>query len=143
MRRPVLLTLTICALLSAAPTSASALCNGMAATVGGATGGNDTLTGTAGNDVIEGLAGNDTINGAGGDDTICGGDGDDTIDGGLGADHLEGGTAAETNGDTVTFASLPTSGSPSTSGIFGNLSTGTATTFLFNPSSQEVDSLAQ
>src|SRR5262245_8101481 len=143
MRRLLLLSTALTALLLIAPAGASALCNGLAATVGGATSGSDTLNGTSGDDVIEGLGGNDSINGAGGNDTICGGDGDDTVDGGLGADHLEGGTTGETNGDTVTFASLPTSGSPSTSGIFGNLSTGTATTFLFNPSSQEVDSLAQ
>jgi Ca2+-binding RTX toxin-like protein len=103
------LLLIIAALLAAflvTPATASALCNGMAATVAGATGGNDTLTGTSGNDVIEGLGGNDTFNGGGGNDTICGGDGDDTIDGGSGNDRMEGGTTGQTNGDTVSFVSV-------------------------------------
>jgi Ca2+-binding RTX toxin-like protein len=104
-RRLLLLTAALLVVLLVAPASASAVCNGMAATVGGATSGNDTLTGTSGADVIEGLGGNDTINGLGANDTICGGDGDDTIDGGSGNDHMEGGTAAQTNGDTVTFVS--------------------------------------
>jgi Ca2+-binding RTX toxin-like protein len=106
---------------AAIPASASALCNGMAATVGGATAGPDTLTGTGGADVIEGLGGNDTINGGGGNDTICGDDGDDTVNGEAGDDHLEGGTTGETAGDTVTFVGI--------NGITANLSTGVATTF--------------
>jgi Ca2+-binding RTX toxin-like protein len=104
--RLLLLTAALLALFVVAPASASALCNGMAATVGGATSANDTLTGTSGVDVIEGLGGNDTINGGGGNDTICGDDGDDTIDGGSGNDHMEGGTTGETAGDTVTFVSV-------------------------------------
>jgi Ca2+-binding RTX toxin-like protein len=117
------------------PANASALCDGSAATVPGATSGPDTLTGTAGDDVIEGLGGNDTINGLGGNDTICGDDGDDTIDGGFGSDHLEGGDLGETSGDTVTWASLPTSGSPQVNNQTVNLATGTATTSIFTPPS--------
>jgi Ca2+-binding RTX toxin-like protein len=118
-RRLLFLVGSVLATLLVAPATASALCNGMAATVGGATSGNDTLTGTSGNDVIEGLGGNDTINGAGGNDTICGGDGDDTIDGGSGNDHMEGGTTGQTAGDTVTFVSV-------TSQLVANLQTQSA-----------------
>jgi Ca2+-binding RTX toxin-like protein len=102
----------------------------MTATVGGATSGNDTLTGTGGDDVIEGLGGNDTIDGGGGNDTICGDDGDDTINGEGGNDHLEGGTAGQTAGDTVTFLGAP-------NGVTANLSTGVATPF----SPAETDSI--
>ena len=135
MRRLFLLTTGVLALLLIAPTGASALCNGLAATVGGATNGPDTLNGTSGDDVIEGLGGNDTLNGGGGNDTICGGDGDDTIDGGFGTDQMDAGTTGETSGDTVSFASLPTSGSPQTLGVTANLKTSTASTFVFIPPS--------
>ena len=121
-RRLALLVGLIGLAFAVVPATASALCNGMAATVAGATGGNDVLTGTAGADVIEGLGGNDTINGGAGNDTICGDDGDDTINGEGGDDHLEGGTAGETAGDTVTFLGT-------TNGISANLSTGVATPF--------------
>lgn len=144
-RRSLLLTGLFLLAFAAVPATASALCNGMAATVGGATSGNDTLTGTAGNDVIEGLGGNDTINGLGGNDTICGDDGDDVIDGGFGSDHLEGGTTGETNGDTVTWASLPTSGGGAqATNQTVNLATGTATTSILTPPStltSDTDSL--
>lgn len=129
-RRLVLLVGLIGLAFAVVPATASALCNGMAATVGGATGGNDLLTGTAGADVIEGGGGNDTINGGAGNDTICGDDGDDTINGEGGDDHLEGGTAGETAGDTVTFLGT-------TSGISADLSTGVATAFT----SLETDSM--
>jgi Ca2+-binding RTX toxin-like protein len=62
-RRLLGVTVALLAVLLAAPASASALCNGLTATVGGATSGNDTLNGTSGDDVIEGLGGNDTMNG--------------------------------------------------------------------------------
>jgi len=135
MRLLLLLTTALLATLLIAPAAASAMCNGLAATVPGATGGNDTLNGTSGDDVIEGLGGDDTINGGGGNDTICGDDGDDVIDGGFGMDHLDGGTSSETSGDTVTFASLPTSGSPQTLGVTANLKTSTASTFVSTPPS--------
>jgi Ca2+-binding RTX toxin-like protein len=122
LRRPLLLTAFLFAALLIVPASASALCNGMAATVAGATSGSDTLTGTSGDDVIEGLGGNDTINGGGGNDTICGDDGDDTINGEVGNDHLEGGTTGETAGDTVTFLGAP-------NGVTANLSTGVGAVF--------------
>jgi Ca2+-binding RTX toxin-like protein len=121
-RRFLLLAGVIALAFAAAPASASALCNGMAATVGGATSGPDTLTGTSGDDVIEGLGGNDTINGGGGNDTICGDDGDDTVNGEVGNDHLEGGTTGETAGDTVTFLGAP-------NGVTANLSTGVGAVF--------------
>ena len=110
---------------AAAPASASALCNGMAATVAGATGGNDVLTGTAGADVIEGLGGNDTINGGGGNDTICGDADDDTINGGTGDDHLEGGETGS-DVDTVTFLGS----SVGSTGVTASLLDGTATVFM-------------
>jgi len=53
---------------------------------GGATDGNDDLTGTAGDDVLDGLGGDDTINGLGGDDILIGGLGADALDGGTGND---------------------------------------------------------
>lgn len=143
-RRRLLLTFTLTVSASAlVPAVASANCNGLPATVAGATSGNDTLTGTSGNDVIEGLGGNDTINGAGGNDTICGDDGDDTIDGGQGTDQMFGGTTGETTGDTVTFASLPSSGSPSVSGFTASLATGTASAHYVSPSSDEPDTFSQ
>jgi Ca2+-binding RTX toxin-like protein len=121
-----------------APASASAVCDGLPPTVAGATAGNDTLTGTAGNDVIEGLGGNDTLSGLGGNDTICGDDGDDTVDGGIGQDTMLGGA----DGDTVSFASLPTSGSPTVVGLFANLATGSATTqYLGAMPPDEIDTL--
>jgi Ca2+-binding RTX toxin-like protein len=129
--------LTLCV----APAAASALCLGNAPTMTGTASG-ETINGTSGDDVIDALGGDDTVNGAGGNDKICGGDGNDIIDGGLGADQLDGGTAAETTGDTVTFASLPTSGSPQAFNLAANLSTGSATTSLANPSSTEVDTLS-
>jgi len=67
---------------------------------GGATSGDDTLTGTDAADTIFGLAGNDTISGGlgndflggdAGDDIIAGNDGDDTLQGGDGNDQLTGG----------------------------------------------------
>ena len=58
---------------------------------GGATPGDDILTGTPGADTIDGLAGNDTINGLGGDDELIGGLGNDTINGNGGADTINGG----------------------------------------------------
>ena len=121
-RRLVLLVGLIALAFAAVPATASALCNGMTATVGGATGGNDVLTGTAGADVIDGQGEMTRINGGAGNDTICGDDGDDTINGEGGDDHLEGGTAGETAGDTVTFLGT-------TNGVSANLSTGVATTF--------------
>ena len=65
-------------------------CNGLDATVGGATQGPDTLVGTAGDDVIAGLGGDDTLVGRGGDDTICGDAGTDDLLGGAGDDTLIG-----------------------------------------------------
>ena len=118
---------------AAVPASASALCNGLAPTVAGATGGDDTLVGTPGDDVIQGLGGNDTISGLGGNDTICGDGGDDIVDGGFGSDHLEGG-AHGLLGDTVSYASLPTSGA----GVQAfaqtvDLTAGTAVTSIVDP----------
>lgn len=127
--------------LAVVPAVASADCNGLPATVPGATSGNDTLTGTSGNDVIEGLGGNDTLNGGGGNDTICGGDGDDTIDGGLGTDTMFG-DANTGAGDTVTFASLPTSGSPFAFNLVASLLTGSATASLSSPTSTETDTFS-
>jgi Ca2+-binding RTX toxin-like protein len=126
MTRRSLLVLSgaLAALLLALPASASALCNGMAATVGGATSGNDTLTGTSGADVIEGLGGNDTINGLGGADTICGDGDNDTVNGGTGDDHLEGGESG-TDVDTVTFAGS----NVGSTGVTASLLGGTATVF--------------
>jgi Ca2+-binding RTX toxin-like protein len=112
IRRLLFLTVAAAALFAVVPASASALCNGMAATVGGATAGNDTLTGTAGPDVIEGLGGDDTINGGGGADTICGDDGDDTINGQGDNDSMFGGTNT-TVGDTVTFVDITVGAGPS------------------------------
>jgi Ca2+-binding RTX toxin-like protein len=66
------------------------LCFGSAATIPGATAGNDILYGTPGDDVIYGMAGNDVIYGRGGRDRLCGGDGNDRIYGGPGGDSLDG-----------------------------------------------------
>ena len=46
---------------------------------GGATPGNDVITGTPGPDSIDALAGNDTVRGLGGDDNLGGGPGNDTL----------------------------------------------------------------
>lgn len=62
---------------------------------GGATAGNDTLTGTANADTIDGLAGNDVINGMAGNDSLVGSAGADTLFGGEGNDTLDGGTEAD------------------------------------------------
>jgi hypothetical protein len=121
-RRLLLVATALLAVLLVAPAIANADCNGLPATVAGATAGPDTLNGTSGDDVIEGLGGNDTINGGGGNDTICGDDGDDTINGEVGNDHLEGGTTGETAGDTVTFLGAP-------NGVTANLSTGVGAVF--------------
>ena len=57
---------------------------------GGATPGNDVLTGTAGPDAIDALAGNDIVRGLGGDDNLGGGPGNDTLYGGPGNDRVHG-----------------------------------------------------
>lgn len=62
---------------------------------GGATSGNDTLTGTAGADTLNGLAGNDSLKGVGGNDVLNGGSGADTLLGGAGTDKLIGGTGKD------------------------------------------------
>jgi Ca2+-binding RTX toxin-like protein len=97
----------------------------VAATVGGATAGPDTLNGTSGNDVIEGLGGNDTINGGGGNDTICGDADSDAINGGTGDDHLEGGETG-TDVDTVSFLGSEVG----STGVTASLLAGTATVFM-------------
>jgi len=65
----------------------------------GATGGNNTLTGTAridkifalgGADVVSGLAADDVLDGGSGNDVLRGGDGSDHLTGGLGTDYLYG-----------------------------------------------------
>lgn len=57
---------------------------------GGATPGNDVITGTPGPDSIDALAGNDTVRGLGGDDNLGGGPGNDTLYGGPGNDRVHG-----------------------------------------------------
>jgi Ca2+-binding RTX toxin-like protein len=59
--------------------------------IGGATSGDDTITGTSGNDVIYGGPGDDTIFGLGGNDQLFGEGGDDRLEGGSGNDVLDGG----------------------------------------------------
>jgi Ca2+-binding RTX toxin-like protein len=117
--RTPLLTGLFFIILAAAPASASALCNGLTATISGTSSG-ETIPGTAGDDVIEAGGGDDTVNGGGGNDTICGDAGDDTINGEGGNDHLEGGANTAT-GDTVTFLG--------SNGITASLMTGVATVF--------------
>ncbi len=63
--------------------------------VGGATAGNDTLTGTAGADTIDALSGNDSVSGLDGNDSLLGNDGADTLDGGAGNDTLDGGNGTD------------------------------------------------
>lgn len=70
--------------------TASATCNGVAATLVG-TEDPERLVGTSGRDVIVGLGGNDTIDGLGGNDLICAGNGDDRVDAGNGHDVVFGG----------------------------------------------------
>lgn len=60
-------------------------------TVGNASVGNDTITGTLFGDYLVGLAGNDIINGGNGDDAIFGDIGNDTLYGGGGLDTMTGG----------------------------------------------------
>lgn len=60
-------------------------------TVGNASAGNDTITGTLFGDYLVGLAGNDIINGGNGDDAIFGDIGNDTLYGGDGLDTMTGG----------------------------------------------------
>ena len=71
---------------------------------GGATDGNDFISGTEGNDTIDALGGNDSVFGHGGEDSILGsagndlldgGENDDTLDGGAGDDHLIGNYGAD------------------------------------------------
>jgi Ca2+-binding RTX toxin-like protein len=104
---------------SAAPT-----CFGLAPTVGGATAGNDTLTGGPDDDVIVGLGGNDTIDGGGGKDRICGGPGNDTLGGNDGNDSLAGGPGDDTydggpGKDLASFKSAP-------AGVLASLLSGSA-----------------
>jgi len=77
------------------PESASAICDGLEATIVG-TSGNDWLAGTPGIDIIAGLQGNDTIHGLGGDDIICAGKGDDVVYGGVGFDIIYGAQGNDT-----------------------------------------------
>ena len=63
-------------------------------TIGGATSGADSLTGTAGDDFIPGLGGNDTLRGLAGNDTLDGGDGNDLLDGGADFDTASYATAS-------------------------------------------------
>lgn len=58
--------------------------------VGGATPGDDTLSGTFANDTIDGLDGNDVLNGGDGDDTLSGGLLNDVLIGGSGTNTLAG-----------------------------------------------------
>jgi Ca2+-binding RTX toxin-like protein len=124
-RRLLLVATALLAVLLVAPAIANADCNGLPATVAGATAGPDTLNGTSGDDVIEGLGGNDTINGGGGNDTICGDADNDTVNGGTGNDHLEGGETG-TDVDTVTFLGSEVG----STGVTASLQTGTATVFM-------------
>ncbi|MDQ7251724.1 calcium-binding protein, partial [Dongia sedimenti] len=65
---------------------------------GGATSGNDSISGTAGDDILDGLAGNDTLSGLAGNDTLIGGIGNDTLIGGAGNDTY----VVDTLNDVVT-----------------------------------------
>lgn len=72
------------------------------APIGGATNGNNNLTGTNGANVINGLGGNDTLNGSGGADTINGGLGNDSVNGGSGDDTIIWNAAGPEGRDVVT-----------------------------------------
>jgi Ca2+-binding RTX toxin-like protein len=89
--------------------------------------GNDTLIGDGQNNFLSGNDGNDTISGGGGADTILGGAGDDNLSGGNGNDFLQGdeGTNLVDGGaganDLVTYAWMP-----GPDGITVDLGAGTA-----------------
>jgi Ca2+-binding RTX toxin-like protein len=106
-RGPVALALTAVAIYAVAAAgvghAAVPKCNGLDATVPGATPGPDTLTGTPGDDVIVGLGGDDTLNGRGGNDTICGDAGVDTMSGGSGNDTIIGHNRDPSTGLPPTF----------------------------------------
>jgi hypothetical protein len=86
---------------SAIGTSCAPTCDGLNATIKGASG--SPIVGTEGDDVIVGTFGDDEIDGLGGDDRICAFDGVDTVDGGDGADRIFGGVGAdEINGGAGT-----------------------------------------
>ena len=74
--------------IGAQDADASAICDGVAATIVLAEPG--LVNGTDGDDVIVGSSGDDIIRGLGGNDTICGGDGDDFILGSTGEDIIFG-----------------------------------------------------
>ena len=57
---------------------------------GGASTGNDNLSGNGNNNFINALGGNDTVSGGGGNDYVLGGAGNDSINGGTGNDALWG-----------------------------------------------------
>jgi len=84
-------------------------------TVTGATGDDDSLTGTDGNDSLSGLAGDDRLAGGWGDDVLDGGDGIDILEGGPGADTLRGGAGY----DVISYFD-------SSAGVTVNLEAGTA-----------------
>jgi Ca2+-binding RTX toxin-like protein len=63
---------------------------------GGATPGNDVLSGTPGPDTISALAGNDVVRGGGGNDVLAGDDGNDQLFGEDGEDRLSGGLGDDT-----------------------------------------------
>ncbi|MEE9387978.1 MAG: calcium-binding protein [Paracoccaceae bacterium] len=58
---------------------------------GGATDGDDTITGTGADDIIDAKAGNDSVKSAGGQDHITGGQGEDILNAGSGHDTVSGG----------------------------------------------------
>jgi Ca2+-binding RTX toxin-like protein len=131
------ITLAVTALVAlvtvaAGPAVAAPMCFGEAATVAGATAGDDVLNGTEGHDVFIGLGGNDTLNGLGGDDFICGGGGNDIVDGDDGNDKLKGGAGDDVikggpGDDTLAGGGGDDTGDYSnSSGIVADLASGTA-----------------